>query len=208
LICNGHGGVLENVINLVGFDNLCIMLFENEKLVKNIFDAIGSRFVRYYEICAGIDCIGACISNDDWGFKTQTMLSPDMLRKYVFPWHKKIVEVIHKAGKPAILHSCGNLEKVMNDVIHEMKFDAKHSFEDSILPVEDAYEKWGNHIAILGGIDLDFLCNKSERDVYERSRALLIKAHESGGYALGSGNSIPEYVPVENYRAMISATNE
>ena len=25
------------------------------------------------------------------------------------------------------------------------------------------------------------------------------------GYALGSGNSIPEYVPVENYLAMIRA---
>jgi hypothetical protein len=26
-----------------------------------------------------------------------------------------------------------------------------------------------------------------------------------GGYALGSGNSIPEYVPFENYMAMIAA---
>ncbi|MBD3288180.1 uroporphyrinogen-III decarboxylase-like protein [candidate division KSB1 bacterium] len=207
-ICNGNGGILENAINLVGYENLCIMLFEDENLVQKIFDAIGSRYVRYYEICARIDCIGACISNDDWGFKTQTILSPAMLRKYVFPWQRKIVEVVHKAGKPAILHSCGNLEKVMDDVIDDMKFDAKHSFEDSIVPVEQAYERWGDRIAILGGIDIDYLCSRSPEEIYERSHTMILKTKNRGGYALGSGNSIPEYVPAENYQAMLSAAVE
>ena len=40
------------------------------------FGAVGSRLVRYYEICAAYDTVGALISNDDWGFKSQTMLSP------------------------------------------------------------------------------------------------------------------------------------
>jgi uroporphyrinogen decarboxylase len=29
-----------------------------------------------------------------------------------------------------------------------------------------------------------------------------------GGYALGTGNSIPDYVPIENYLAMIRAVQE
>ncbi len=204
LIVYGPGGVLENVIQLVGYDSLCYMIYEDPVLVQDIFGAVGSRLVRYYEICAAYDTVGALISNDDWGFKSQTMLSPEHLRKFVFPWHKRIVETIHKFGKPAILHSCGNLIEVMDDIIEDMGYDAKHSFEDAIMPVEEAYERWSGRIAILGGIDLDFVCRAAPEEIKQRCRAMLKRAEKRGGYALGTGNSVPEYVPHDKYFAMIS----
>jgi len=135
-IVSAPGGVLENVIDLVGFERLCFMIYEDEELTTAIFDEVGSRLLRFYEICSDIEPVGALIVNDDWGFKTQTILSPDMLRQFVFPWHKRIVEAIHRNGKYAILHSCGNLMDVMDEIVDELKYDAKHSFEDNILPVE------------------------------------------------------------------------
>lgn len=204
-IVPGPGGVLENVISLVGYSNLCFLTYEDPELIKDIFDSVGSRLVRYYEICAPYESVGALISNDDWGFNTQTMLNPEDMRKYVFPWHKKIVEVIHAAGKPAILHSCGNLEKVMEDIIEDMKYDGKHSYEDTILPVEEAYDRWGSRIAILGGIDLNFLCSSTVEEIARRSKAMLERTAAKGSYALGTGNSVPEYVPDEKYFAMIQS---
>ncbi len=207
IIACGPGGVLENVISLAGYDNLCMMLADDPKLVQDIFDAVGSRLVRHYEICCSFDTVGAAISNDDWGFKSQTMLSPADMRKYVIPWHIKIVETIHSYRKPAILHSCGNLVEVMDDIIDVIKYEAKHSYEDVILPVEDAYEKWGSRIAILGGIDIDFLMRNTPEKIRDRSKNMLERTKSGGGYALGSGNSIPQYVPDEKYFAMISAAN-
>lgn len=201
----GPGGVLENLIGLVGFDNLCFMLGDDPRLAQDVVDAIGSRLVRHYEIMARFDTVGAMISNDDWGFKTQTMLSPDDMRKYIIPWHRKIAQAIHASGRPAILHSCGNLDEVMDDIIDDIGYQAKHSYEDTIIPVEEAYEKWGRRIAILGGIDVDFICRNPPALVRVRSRKMLERASDRGGYALGSGNSIPEYVPQEGYLAMISA---
>jgi uroporphyrinogen decarboxylase len=203
LIVYGPCGVLENVISLVGFERLCMMLADDADLTKDIFDAVGSRLVRYYEICAAFDSVGALIVNDDWGFKTSTMLSPADMRRYVFGWTRRIVQAIHKAGKPAILHSCGNLDRVMDDIIDDMQFDAKHSFEDVIIPVEQAYEKWGGRIAILGGIDMDFMCRSTPAQIRRRCEVMLAKAEARGGYALGTGNSVPEYVPFDNYIAMI-----
>ncbi|MBE6546390.1 MAG: hypothetical protein E7668_02975, partial [Ruminococcaceae bacterium] len=49
LMCLGPGGVLENVIELVGYDNLCFMLYEEPKLVETIFDYVGERLLKYYE---------------------------------------------------------------------------------------------------------------------------------------------------------------
>lgn len=208
LIVSGPGGVLENVIGLVGYDRLCYMIVDDPKLAYDIFEAVGSRLVRYYEICSKYDTVGALLSNDDWGFKTQTMLAPSDMEKYVFPWHKRIVEVIHAAGKPAILHSCGNLNDIMDYIIDEIGYDAKHSYEDSIMPVEEVYERWHGRIAILGGIDMDFMSRSNPEAIKERCREMLRRTKGRGGYALGTGNSVPEYVPIENYMAMISVVNE
>lgn len=198
-------GVLENVIALVGYERLCCMTFEDEELACGIFEAVGSRLVEHYRILGTFKGIGALIGNDDWGFKTQTMLSPDMMRKFVIPWHKKIVATIHAAGRPAIMHSCGKLDDIMDDIIDDIQYDAKHSYEDNILPVEQAYEKWGSRIAIMGG--MDFVVRSTTEAIYKRSRAMLDRSADRGGYALGTGNSVPEYVPEENYWAMISAVN-
>ena len=203
----GPGGVLENAIGLVGYENLCFMIADDPDMAQRVFDAVGLRLVRYYQICSSYDTVGALISNDDWGFKTQTMLSVEDMRRYVFTWHRRIVEVIHESRKPAILHSCGNLSLVMDDVIDYMQYDGKHSYEDAIEPVEDAYERWGSRIAILGGIDLDFVCRSTPEQIRERSRCMLERVRGRGGYALGTGNSVPSYVPDENYFAMISAVD-
>jgi len=205
LVPLGPGGVLENVIGLVGFETLCYLIADDAKLAQAIFDAVGSRLLALYERILELQSVGAVVANDDWGFKTQPMLAPDDLRRFVFPWHARIVAAAHAAGKPVILHSCGNPLSIMEDVIEGMRFDGRHSYEDAIIPVEDAYERWGRRIATIGGIDVDFLCRATPAAIRARARAMLERTAARGGYALGSGNSIPEFVPVENYLAMLSA---
>ncbi|MDD6878207.1 MAG: uroporphyrinogen decarboxylase family protein [Clostridiaceae bacterium] len=205
IMASSPDGLLENVINIVGYDNLCLMLYDDPELVRDIFDRVGSILLRHYEISASFDTVGILMINDDWGFNSQPMLSPAQMREYAFPWHKKMVEVAHKHGKPAVLHSCGQLESVMEDIIEDMKFDGKHSYQDNILPVEDAYRRWGGRIAILGGLDVDFLVRSEPEEITARARRMLEMAEEKGGYALGSGNSIPSYIPPEHYFAMLRA---
>lgn len=205
IMLSGPGGVLENVISLMGYENLCVTLYDDPELAGAVFEKVGSTLVDYYTIGAQYDAVGIIMSNDDWGFNTQTMLSPEMMRKYVFPWHKKIVEAAHANGKPAVLHSCGFMDEVMEDIIEDMKYDGKHSYEDNIVPVEEAYQRWGGRIAILGGLDVDFLVRSDEETIRRRALGMLELSRSQGGYTLGSGNSIPEYIPNEKYFAMTSA---
>ena len=208
VVVSGPDGVLETAINLLGYDNLCIMLYDEPELVEAVFHEIGSRFLRYYENAASADTVGMLCSNDDWGFNTQTFLPPALLRKYVFPWHKRIVEVAHANGKPCMLHSCGYFNEIIDDVIDDMGFDARHSYEDNITPVEKAYEDFNGRIAVLGGMDVNFLASRTPEEIYKRARNMLEMSAERGGYALGSGNSIADYIPHENYLAMIRAAHE
>lgn len=203
LIVWGPGGVLENVTSLLGFETLCYMQLEDPDLLQEICDQVGSRLVRYYERAVIHPAVGAIISNDDWGFQSQTMLSPAAMRQYIFPWHKKIAATAHAVGKPVILHSCGNLHEVWEDIIEDMAYDGKHSFEDKIQPVESVYEQYGSRIAIMGGFDLDFTCRSTPAQIRARVQAMLRQVGDRGGFAVGTGNSVPYYVPTENYLAMI-----
>jgi uroporphyrinogen decarboxylase len=93
----------------------------------------------------------------------------------------------------------------MDTIIDDLKFDGKHSFEDKIMPIETAYKTYGNRIALLGGIDVNFICRASKEEIYNRSKNMLTLGKT--GYALGTGNSIPYFVPIENYFTMISAAD-
>ena len=208
LMVYGPSGVLENLIALTGYDNLCLMLYDEPELVQELTNHIGSRLLKYYEEAAAYDTVGFICSNDDWGFNTQTLLSPADMRKYIFPWHKRIVETAHKNNKPCILHSCGYFAGTIEDIIEDMRFDGRHSYEDAICPVEDAYEMLKGRIAVLGGIDMDFMVRKTPDDIFMRATGMLERSREAGGYLLGTGNSVPEYIPFENYMALLRARDE
>jgi len=207
LMVRGPSGVFANTLYLVGYENLCYMFFENPDLVNEIVTNIGTRVVKYYENVVQYDSVGVIMMNDDWAFRTQTLVSPEQMREYFFPWHRKIVEVAHSAGHPVALHSCGYLDDIMGDII-EMGVDGRHSYEDTIIPVEDFYEKWTGKMAVLGGIDMDFIVRSSHEDLYARCRAMLERSASRGGYALGTGNSVPEYISSDKYFTMLRAALE
>jgi uroporphyrinogen decarboxylase len=196
-------GVLENTVDLMGYEPLCFALVEQPDLVKAVTDRVGQGELDLFKRLVQYDCLGALWINDDLGFKTQTMISPAALREYIFPWHKKMVEVAHAAGKPVMLHACGNLREVMDDLIDDVGLEAKHSFEDVIQPVADFKRQYGSRIAALGGIDVDRLTRDSEEDLRRYVRRTVEQCAPGGGWALGSGNSIANYVPARNYVAML-----
>jgi uroporphyrinogen decarboxylase len=210
IIAHGPCGLLENVIGLLGYDNLCMMIFDNPELVQAVVDKVAVILYQHYEKCLESEKVGACFVNDDWGFAQQPMISPADMRKYIVPWTAKIVNLIHDHNRQALQHSCGNAFDcgLIDDVIDVCKFDGRHSYEDSTLPVEEAYRRYHKRLAIIGGLDVDFLCRRPVDEIKQRAQNMLEMSASEGAYALGSGNSIPDYVPINNFFAMMqTATN-
>ncbi|MFH0963979.1 MAG: uroporphyrinogen decarboxylase family protein [Planctomycetota bacterium] len=202
-IIGTQSGIFEHTEFLLGYENLCIKLAEDRDLVREVFTRVGELQHECFKRIVQYENVAALWYTDDLGFKTQTLISPRDLREFVFPWHKRMVDIAHERGLPALLHCCGNLEEVMENIIDGCGFDAKHSFEDAIMPVEEVKTKYGNRIAILGGIDVDFLTRASADDVRRRTRDVLEHCMPGGGFALGTGNSVANYIPVANYIAML-----
>ncbi len=206
IVLTGH--VLEQPMGILGYEPLCYMMADDPELVEAIFQKNGEIYEAIYKACAQMDVIGAMLISDDLGFKTAPMLSPEALRKLVFPWYKRYVEICHEYDKPVILHSCGNLELIMDDLLDYCKIDAKHSYEDTIMPVTDFKKKYGDRVSVLGGIDVHFLCTATEDEVRKRTRETLEACMPGGGYGLGTGNSVANYIPVRNFLAMLDEGNK
>jgi uroporphyrinogen decarboxylase len=202
MIAQNHG-MFETVQMLTGYENLCYLLKDDPELVEAVFSRVLELYIEMYKRMSAAERVGAVVISDDFGFKTQTLISPADLVKYVLPGYKILAQIIHDAGKPCILHSCGRLTPIMDYLIDEVKIDAKHSFEDAILPVTEAVDLYGDRIAILGGVDVNRLCNDSDDELEAYINGLLEATRGRGGYALGSGNSITDYVPTRSYLKML-----
>jgi uroporphyrinogen decarboxylase len=125
------------------------------------------------------------------------------MRAFVLEGHCLMAERVPQAGKPYLLHACGNLTELMDDLIDTVKIDAKHSFEDTIEDVRDLKHTYGQKIALLGGIDIDFLCRSTPEEIRKQVRNTLDICIPGGGYCLGTGNSVANYIPMDNYLAMV-----
>jgi uroporphyrinogen decarboxylase len=204
--CHG-AGIFEHLSFIMSLEGLSLALYDTPDLVQAITDKIGGLLVKFYEHILDLDRLVTIFPGDDMGFRTATLIHPDALRAYCLPWHKRIAAMTHAKGLPYFLHSCGNLSTIMEDLINDVHIDAKHSYEDAIIPVQDFQARYGDRIAVLGGMDLNRLAAGTPDHVREHTRFLIETCGARGRYAVGSGNSIPSYVPVDNYLAMVDEAN-
>jgi len=203
-------GVFEISEDLVGFEHLCYMQADDPELFADLYHRIGDLMVDIWGVFLQRHAMhfAVCRMGDDLGFKTGTLLSPDTVIRHIVPQYHRLVELVHNSGWPFLLHSCGKIFDVMEAVI-DTGIDAKHSNEDVIAPFEEWISRYGEQIGLLGGIDVDILCTQNPGQItrYVIEKGLSYR-NQLKGYALGSGNSIPDYVPVEGYLAMIHGAQQ
>lgn len=202
-------GVFEIVQDLTGYQNLCYISADDEELYSQLFQKAGqiSRLIwtRFLEEFKDTYCL--LRFGDDLGYKSNTLLSGDDIRTHILPQYRHIIDLVHAKGKPFLLHSCGCIFSIMEDLI-ACGINAKHSNEDQIAPFPYWVETYGDRIGNFGGIDLDVVCSASREEMKEYIGDVIRTCSGHGGFAFGSGNSIPDYVPAGGYVNMIEIVRE
>ncbi|MBS6194042.1 MAG: hypothetical protein KH828_00495 [Clostridiales bacterium] len=203
-------GIFECVQELTSFQGLCYIGADDEELYRDLFKKVGEVhqkiWRRFMQEFGDIYCV--LRFGDDLGYKSNSLLSTADIREHIFPWYKKTVDLVHSYQKPFLLHSCGNIFHLMDDLIQIVGINAKHSNEDQIAPFPVWAEKYGDTIGNFGGFDVDVVCYSSKEELKEYIFDVIRKCENHGGIALGTGNSIPDYVPTESYLNMIELVRE
>lgn len=207
LAVGGPGnGLFECIQDIVGLENLCFLRMDEPEVYEALFQAAGDMLCaiwsRFLSEFGDLYCV--CRMGDDLGFQSSTLLPVDDIKRLLMPQYRRIAEIIHSHNKPFLLHSCGNIFRVMDDFINDVRIDAKHSNEDSIAPFSEWIARYGSRIGNVGGLDSSVYCDESPVDVRAYTTAIYQTcAAKGGGAAIGSGNSIPAYVNTKKYVAVI-----
>ncbi|MDD4689171.1 MAG: uroporphyrinogen decarboxylase family protein [Eubacteriales bacterium] len=203
-------GIFECVQDVTGYMDLCYMKIDDPELYEAMFHKVGdmlykiwSRFLEKYG-----DAFCICRFGDDLGFKSETLISHDDIKQLVLPQYKRIVDLVHSYNKPFLLHSCGQLFGVMDEIIDFTGIDAKHSNEDAIAPFSKWVQEYGDRIGNFGGIDTDVICSDDEKYVRDYTIDVLNSVNGKKGIAIGTGNSVPDYVSVTGYLTMNKTIRE
>jgi len=197
-------GIFEPTWQAFGFTNFSKLLPRSRE-IKKVFDDKGKfsvellkRFIEW-----GEDTLLYIFS--DYGFKAGLLMSPENYRKYVFPWINQICNIAHKAGIKVIIHSCGDIYPIFEDLI-KAGIDAIHPIEPTTAnPKYDIfklYEKYGDKITFMGNVSPQDLAEKDTEFIKNYTKRLIKELAPGGGYILSSGHSINPAVKLENLLAM------
>jgi uroporphyrinogen decarboxylase len=202
------GKVYTTVWMYMGAETFFYTLENNPELIEAMFDKIGK--IQYETFLRVIEhpCVGAVLNPDDIAHNTGLLVNPKYLRKYVFPWYKKMGDVCRQRGIGWIFHSDGDCTEAMDDLI-DCGFQAFNPIQPNAMDIVEAKKRWGDRLCLIGNINLDSTLTLGSpedvrAEVYERIRTI----GPGGGYMVASSNSITDYVPLQNMKALVDATFE
>lgn len=191
-------GLFWGLRNWVGFEDLCMMFYDNPKLVDDMMEHLTLfNMDLFSEILKHITLDGVLI-NEDMCYKHAPMISPDMVRKYMLPRYKKLVRFFRDKEVPLVaVDSDGHVSHLL-DIWIEAGFDASFPFEIAALNDPVAYrKKLGSNLAFIGCIDKREIrtYEMTYNEVMSRVPYLL----EQGGFIPGIDHAVPPDVPFASY---------
>lgn len=202
-------GLFETVQDFVPFQELAFLQADEPETYEELWKRAGDlHFALWTWVLENYsDCFAVCRFGDDLGFRSSTLLKPAEIRKHIIPQYKRIIDLVHSYKKPFLLHSCGKIYDVMDDLI-AAGIDAKHSNEDAIDTFDVWVNRYGDRIGNFGGVEMNIMTLNTPDEVKKYVRELLPKIEGHGGIAIGTGNQISSYTEPANFIAMTEAVRE
>ncbi len=192
---------------LLGFEGFAEASLFNRPLLDAIFERITAFQFRVFERAIELPKVAGIWHSDDLAFGTGLLVSPEVYRHYVFPWYRRMGEICRARDLLYIYHSDGNLHEVFDDLI-ACGFHALHPIEPQAMDARQVKAQVGDHLCLLGNIDVDLLARGTPDQVRKAVRANLRDLTADGGYCPGSANSVTHYCRLDNYRALIETAFE
>ena len=149
-------------------------------------------------------------SASDVGMQTGLMMSPEIWRRYIKPWHRELIVPFKKMGLKTRYHSDGSLIPIIEDLI-EMGLDLLDPIQPKAkgMDADNLYRMFGGRISFYGGIDTqDLLPHGKPEDIEKEVLRYIRTLGADGGYVAAASNAIQPDVPVENILAMFRTARD
>jgi uroporphyrinogen decarboxylase len=188
-----------------GLETALMNMMSNPEVVEAVNEKILGFYLGANEIfyrSVG-DKFHAVLIGNDMGTQRGLMLSPDLIRRFVMPGCRALVEQAHHYGKKVIYHSCGSIVDIIPDLI-EAGVDVIHPIQALAAGMDPRNLKklYGDKVAFCGGVDTqNLLVSTGAAQVAAKVRELR-EIFPSGLIISPSHEAILPDVPPGNIRAL------
>ncbi len=188
-----------------GMETAMMNMIANPEIYEVVNDKIVDFYLKaneiFYEATKGR--LDAVLIGNDMGSQRGLMLSPAMVREFIIPGCKKLVEQAHSYGLKVIYHSCGSIVDVIPDLI-EAGVDIIHPIQALAAGMEPRplHDKFGEKVAFCGGVDTqELLVHGSTEEVKDKVKELR-SIFPTGLILSPSHEALMEDVPPANVKAL------
>ncbi|MFC1550192.1 uroporphyrinogen decarboxylase family protein [Candidatus Neomarinimicrobiota bacterium] len=200
------GSVFETAWSLYGFEKFLTDLAIRPKWPLKIMEKIAQVHFANLKVVleTSADQIDIVYFYDDVASQNSLLISPQMYKDFIQPFHRKIINISKNYGKPVMMHCCGSIYPLIEEFI-EMGLSILNPIQPSALNMnpERLTDEFGGRIAFHGGIDiLQLLPSGTPTEIEEQVQFNSQVLGKNGGYILAGSHHIQADTPVENILAM------
>ena len=202
LIYDWNGDGVFWLMNGTDMMNFTIRLFEDPADVHREAREKCERSKAYarVQVDQGADFI--CI-NSDFAFNNGPFISPAMFAEFVTPYLTEIVGEIHRLGLKAMLHSDGDLNKILDQLV-STGIDGIQSIDpQGHMDIAATKHDYGDKLFLMGNVHTAKMQDSDEDVIRESVRYAMTHGKPGGGFILSTSNCIFNGMPLSSYHIML-----
>jgi len=208
LILASMPGGFDEPRQLLGEEGLCIALYEEPEMVRDMLETIGDTCLKVFERVSDVLTVDCLCVHEDMAGKSGPLMGPNMVREFIGPYYQKVWDELRLHGASLFSQdSDGDMRPVI-DAFLETGLNIMYPFEPgSGMDMVVSRKKYGKRFAVKGGID-KYALLKTKEDIRRELEYKLAPEMRHGGTVFGLDHRIPNGVTMENYRYYVDTCRE
>lgn len=200
------GGIFEYAWALRGYEQFLMDTVQAPDIVHGIMSHLCDfwcRFVHRALTVAG-EYIDIVYVYDDIASQDTLLLSPKMIREFIFPYHEKVNAIARQFGKRVMYHSCGAMTSQIPALL-ALGVEILNPLQPRAAGMDFQWLKqtYGDRLCFHGGICIQStLPHGTQEEVRQAARTAIRQLGANGGYIMAPAHYIQNDTPTENIEAL------
>ena len=188
-----------------GMETALITMLMNPDMYQAVLKKITDFYLKaneiFYEATKGE--LDAVLFGDDFGSQTGLMLDPDLIRQYIFPGTKLLIEQAKSYDLKVMYHSCGSIFPIIENIF-ELGADIVHPLQARAtdMSVENIHTHFAGKGAFCGGIDAQYLMVEGTPEDVNKRVNEVIDLFPTGLIVSPSHEAVLPDIPPANIQAL------
>jgi len=191
----------ERAWTLRGMMNLLTDFIDHPGFVHELLDAIADYNILQVRDALNYD-IDAVYFGDDWGQQRGLQMGPARWREFLRPVLKRMYAVVRGAGKYVMIHSCGDVDELFEDLI-EIGVNCFNPFQPEVMDISELMRRYRGRLAFHGGLSTQRTLPYGTAEDVRSEAARLLEMGREGGYIFAPAHDVEGDVPLDNILSFI-----